>query len=60
VWLNLIIGGLDPDLRDKCIAEMLKRSDKVQGYAIGGLSGGEAKSIFWRMYVGRLLLGERR
>lgn len=30
---------------------MLKRRDKLPGYAIGGLSGGEEKSIFWRMYV---------
>ncbi|KAA3671396.1 queuine tRNA-ribosyltransferase [Paragonimus westermani] len=41
-------GGLDPAWREQCINEMLKRKDKVAGFAIGGLSGGEAKSEFWR------------
>ena len=30
-------------LRDKCLDEMIARKDKVAGYAIGGLSGGEEK-----------------
>jgi len=45
----IVQGGLDPGLRDECLDEMVKRHDKVAGYAIGGLSGGEAKDIFWRM-----------
>jgi tRNA-guanine family transglycosylase len=36
-------GGLDTQLRDECLDEMIKRKDQVAGYAIGGLSGGEEK-----------------
>ncbi|XP_026572558.1 queuine tRNA-ribosyltransferase catalytic subunit 1 [Pseudonaja textilis] len=43
----IIQGGLDPILRNKCLEEMTKRD--VPGFAIGGLSGGEAKDHFWRM-----------
>ncbi|ORZ37467.1 Queuine tRNA-ribosyltransferase 1 [Catenaria anguillulae PL171] len=43
----IIQGGLHPDLRRICIEEMVKRD--APGYAIGGLSGGEAKSEFWRV-----------
>ncbi|XP_055948048.1 queuine tRNA-ribosyltransferase catalytic subunit 1-like [Argiope bruennichi] len=43
----IVQGGLDPELRRQCVAELLKR--KVAGYAIGGLSGGEAKEDFWKM-----------
>ncbi|XP_061439589.1 queuine tRNA-ribosyltransferase catalytic subunit 1 isoform X2 [Rhineura floridana] len=43
----IIQGGLDPSLRSKCLEEMTKRD--VPGFAIGGLSGGEAKEHFWRM-----------
>ena len=39
----IVQGGLDPMLRDKCLDEMIARKDKVAGYAIGGLSGGEEK-----------------
>jgi len=39
----IIQGGLEPDLRDRCLDEMIKRKDGVGGYAIGGLSGGEEK-----------------
>ena len=39
----IVQGGLEPDLRDKCLDEMIARRDKVAGYAIGGLSGGEEK-----------------
>ncbi|TGZ75269.1 hypothetical protein CRM22_000476 [Opisthorchis felineus] len=41
-------GGLDPEMRKHCIEEMLKR-EGIAGFAIGGLSGGEAKSNFWRI-----------
>ncbi|KAF8520355.1 tRNA-guanine transglycosylase [Hysterangium stoloniferum] len=40
----IIQGGLDNKLRDICLDEMIKRKDSVNGYAIGGLSGGEAKA----------------
>ena len=39
----IVQGGLDPELRDKCLDEMISRKGRVAGYAIGGLSGGEAK-----------------
>lgn len=45
----IVQGGLDPELRQECLNEMNKRKDGVAGYAIGGLSGGEAKDIFWKM-----------
>ena len=41
----IVQGGLDPVLRDKCLDEMIARKDRVAGYAIGGLSGGEAKGV---------------
>ena len=43
----IIQGGLDMNLRKKCVAEMTKRD--VPGFAIGGLSGGESKDEFWRI-----------
>lgn len=45
----IVQGGLDPELRDKCLDEMIARKDRVAGYAIGGLSGGEEKDTFWRV-----------
>jgi queuine tRNA-ribosyltransferase len=41
----IIQGGLQLDLRELCIKEMVKRG--TPGYAIGGLSGGEDKHQFW-------------
>lgn len=43
----IIQGGLDTRLRKICIEEMVKRN--ANGYAIGGLSGGESKDQFWRI-----------
>ena len=43
----IIQGGIDLDLRERCINEMLKRD--LCGYAIGGLCGGEDKGSFWRI-----------
>ncbi|XP_020612439.1 queuine tRNA-ribosyltransferase catalytic subunit 1-like isoform X2 [Orbicella faveolata] len=40
----IIQGGLDPELRKTCVKEMVKRN--TPGIAIGGLSGGEEKSLF--------------
>ncbi|PPQ98633.1 hypothetical protein CVT24_003966 [Panaeolus cyanescens] len=45
----IVQGGLDPALRDQCLDEMIARKDGVAGYAIGGLSGGEEKDVFWRV-----------
>lgn len=41
----IVQGGLDSALRDKCLDAMLERKDRVTGYAIGGLSGGEEKGL---------------
>jgi len=43
----IVQGALDPELRKFCVKEIIKRD--TPGYAIGGLSGGEEKSQFWRM-----------
>ncbi|KJH43455.1 putative tRNA-guanine transglycosylase [Dictyocaulus viviparus] len=43
----IIQGGLDVVLRKDCITEMIKRAEL--GIAIGGLSGGEEKSQFWKI-----------
>lgn len=45
----IIQGGLDLDLRRKCCEEMVKRN--TPGIAIGGLSGGEAKDEYCKVYV---------
>ncbi|KAF9049762.1 tRNA-guanine(15) transglycosylase-like protein [Panaeolus papilionaceus] len=45
----IVQGGLDPSLRDQCLNEMIARKDGIAGYAIGGLSGGEEKDVFWRI-----------
>lgn len=44
---GIIQGCLDVKLREHCLEEMIKRD--CVGYAIGGLSGGEAKDEFWRI-----------
>jgi queuine tRNA-ribosyltransferase len=44
---GIVQGGLDPGLRRTCVNEMVKRD--LPGYAIGGLSGGEEKDIFWKI-----------
>ncbi|KAJ2370339.1 Queuine tRNA-ribosyltransferase catalytic subunit 1 [Coemansia sp. RSA 2611] len=43
----IVQGGLDERLRTLSAQELVKR--EAPGYAIGGLSGGEAKGSFWRM-----------
>ena len=48
----IVQGGLDDELRDHCLSELLARD--LPGYAIGGLSGGEEKvkvtqDKFWRV-----------
>ncbi|GAA6012883.1 hypothetical protein JCM11491_006212 [Sporobolomyces phaffii] len=47
----IVQGGLDHELREQCLQAMLdpERESKLPGYAIGGLSGGEEKSVFWRI-----------
>lgn len=45
----IVQGGLTENLRTLSANLHLKR--KVNGYAIGGLSGGEAKEDFWKMVL---------
>lgn len=45
----IIQGGLDLDLRRRCCEEMVARD--TPGIAIGGLSGGEAKAEYCKVYV---------
>ncbi|VDK87868.1 unnamed protein product [Litomosoides sigmodontis] len=42
-----ITGGLDFSLRKKCVKAMVEQAET--GIAIGGLSGGEDKNLFWRI-----------
>jgi len=44
---GIVQGGLDPKLRDMCLEGLIERN--LPGYAIGGLSGGESKDMFWRV-----------
>ena len=48
VLFAIVQGGLDQKLRLECAQEMSKRAPHLGGFAIGGLSGGEAKEIFWQ------------
>ncbi|KAG7210224.1 hypothetical protein KM043_011774 [Ampulex compressa] len=43
----IVQGGLDENLRSKSAHQLIQRN--VNGYAIGGLSGGESKDDFWKM-----------
>ncbi|KAJ7287497.1 tRNA-guanine(15) transglycosylase-like protein [Mycena rebaudengoi] len=45
----IVQGGLDFELRDRCVVQMIERKDDVAGFAIGGLSGGEEKDVFWQI-----------
>nr|GAT56316.1 predicted protein [Mycena chlorophos] len=45
----IVQGGLDLELRGCCLEQMVERKDKVAGFAVGGLSGGEEKDVFWRV-----------
>ena len=44
----IVQGGLNQERRRYCATEMVKRKDKLGGFAVGGLSGGEGKEIFWQ------------
>lgn len=45
----IVQGGLDPRLRQICLEGLKERGDKLPGYAIGGVAGGESKDAFWRV-----------
>lgn len=38
----IVQGGIDADLRKRCLEKLVEKD--ANGYAIGGLAGGEAKS----------------
>lgn len=44
---GIVQGGLDARLHKLCCTELVKRN--LAGYAIGGLSGGEEKNLFWKV-----------
>ncbi|CAH0557086.1 unnamed protein product [Brassicogethes aeneus] len=46
---SIVQGTLFNDLRTQSIHDLIKRN--VNGYAIGGLSGGESKDDFWKMVI---------
>ncbi|MEN2498535.1 MAG: hypothetical protein MHMPM18_002821 [Marteilia pararefringens] len=48
----IVQGGLDQEMRMESLRQILDQSSPKEGYAIGGLSGGESKSefcdvVFW-------------
>jgi tRNA-guanine family transglycosylase len=47
VLFPIVQGGIDPDLRNRSLDELLKVD--AHGYAIGGLSGGENKDDFFKI-----------
>jgi len=49
----VVHGGLDLELRRECCKQMMRRN--VAGFAIGGLSGGEARQEYCKVY-GALLV----
>ncbi|XP_023327802.1 queuine tRNA-ribosyltransferase catalytic subunit 1 [Eurytemora carolleeae] len=50
----IVQGGLDTEKRKDCAEQLTKRN--VPGFAIGGLSGGEEKDVFWRIVKVNILL----
>lgn len=48
----IVQGGLDvapKGLRQRCLDGFKLRDDRIPGYAIGGVAGGEGKDSFWRV-----------
>jgi len=43
---GIVQGGLHEEHRRYCAQQLVRRD--LQGYAVGGLSGGESKDLFWR------------
>lgn len=44
---GIVQGGLDHRLRELCCKGLVEKD--LPGYAVGGLSGGEAKDVFWKV-----------
>jgi len=45
----IVQGGLDYGLRQLSLKQLMERDDRIPGYAIGGLAGGEDKESFWNV-----------
>jgi len=45
----IVQGGLDRELRAISLRQLMERDDRIPGYAIGGLAGGEDKESFWNV-----------
>lgn len=45
----IVQGGLDYDLRQISLKQLMERDAQIPGYAIGGLAGGEDKDSFWNV-----------
>jgi queuine tRNA-ribosyltransferase len=45
----IVQGGLDYDLRQISLKQLMERDENIPGYAIGGLAGGEDKASFSRV-----------
>ncbi|QDZ21485.1 queuine tRNA-ribosyltransferase [Chloropicon primus] len=45
----IVQGGLDYDLRQTSLKQLMERDARIPGYAIGGLAGGEDKESFWNV-----------
>lgn len=45
----IVQGGIDPELRDLCLDALCEKN--TNGYAIGGLAGGEDKVDFWKVVL---------
>lgn len=43
----IVQGGIDPELRKRCLEGLISKD--ANGYAIGGLAGGEAKIDFFKI-----------
>ena len=46
---GIVQGGLNPRLRKICLEGLKERDDRLPGYAIGGLAGGEEKAAFCKV-----------
>lgn len=44
---GIVQGGLDARLREICCKGLIEKN--LPGYAVGGLSGGEEKELFWKV-----------
>ena len=48
----IVQGGLDRELRAISLRQLMERDDRIPGYAIGGLAGGEDKESSGTSWTG--------